>query len=68
MVMMTAIFLQLVHYMLVMLILVVTGTTRNYKSLDDVLKVIDHDEKHSVFGYSIVISKDRTIYCRYSSK
>jgi len=42
---------------------VITGTTRNYKSsLDDVMKVIEHEDHKEVFGYSIVIAKDRTVF------
>ena len=41
----------------------ITGVTKNYKnSLDDVLKVIDVKENSQPFGYSIVISSDRTVF------
>ena len=42
---------------------VITGTTRNYKSsLDEILKVIEAKKDQDVFGYSIVIAKDRTVF------
>jgi len=43
--------------------LMVTGTTRHYKTcLDDILKVIDSQKDQAIFGYSIVIAKDRTVF------
>jgi malate dehydrogenase (oxaloacetate-decarboxylating)(NADP+) len=41
----------------------VTGVTRSYKSsLDDIVKTIDVKEGEQLFGYSIVIAKDRTVF------
>ncbi len=41
----------------------VTGVTRSYKScLDDVTKIIETKQDKPLFGYSIVISKDRTVF------
>ncbi|MFZ8865269.1 MAG: NADP-dependent malic enzyme [Rickettsiales bacterium] len=42
---------------------IITGTTRNYKSsLDDILKVIETKKPQDVFGYSMIIAKDRTVF------
>ena len=41
----------------------ISGVTRSYKSsLDDILKVIDTKKDESLFGYSIVIAKKRTVF------
>ena len=41
----------------------ISGVTRSYKSsLDDILKVIDLKKDESLFGYSIVIAKKRTVF------